>query len=549
MAITSGFFDSQNGDRKYTAREMAQLFDGIIRDGIYRSIYDSSGGNKVPFKVTPGTGLQVIIKTGRAWANHCWIYNDGPATLNLNAAPASGQKRYDAVALKFDQGNRACSIVRFTGNATSGTPVKPDVHASDSTAAQIVYLPIAYVYINGGATSLTQQNIDQTCIGTDDAPYVTSPLESISVSEFVEEWRAEQIAWMQNFKTQIQNLLTDTEAGYLFNCIQNTGRVTLRILFAANKYQGYYIEAVKNNDSSFVVGDTITATDSENGYKSLYIVNQYNSNGNISKPAYGTWNVSLYTTSGSGRTKIGQTAQMVAYHYGYHSQYDTRADSSYVRLGTDKKITVTFDNAAFNGLTCTLKLGSSETYTAVIPSSGARQVSFDVLTNGTWTASVVVGGKTYSNSVTTSAAGNFTIAIKYLTELVILSSSVDKMGTGARVSGDSSSVIAKSGGKLTLTKDGYAAAGEARWQINADLTQYNTIKLTFARTAGSGGSIWWRVGTSASATKQTTTGTGVTASISGLSGTGNYIYLGYSGFNETPTATVGLSISNISVLP
>ena len=541
MAVSSGFFDSQNGDRKYTAMEMSQIFDGIIKDGIYRSIYDDTDNNKVPFKTVPGTGIQVIVKKGRAWCNHCWLYNDGPVTVSLSAAPASGQKRYDTVALEFDQGNRRGRIVHFTGTATSGTPSKPNPHASDTSLK--IYMPIAYVLVEGGAASLTQSKISQTCIGTDDAPYVTSPLEAISVSEFVAEWRAEQIAWMNSFKTEIQGLLTQEQAGWLFECIKNTARTTLRCNFTKNKYEGKYLEAVKYN-TTWTVGATITATDSEKGWKSLFLYNEFNpTTGGTSEVLYGTWTVSMYESS-TDRTQIGPSKTTKVYNYGYHTED--------LQMGTDKTITVTFDNAAFNGAKCYLQFGTTtEKYEATIPTTSTtanRKVTFDVLTSGTWNASVTVGGKTYSGSVSATSAGNYTIAIKYLTELVILSSSVDKMGTGARVSGDSTVVIAKSGGKLSITKDGYAAAGEARWQINADLTEYKSIKLTFSRTLGSSGSVWWRVGTSTSASKQTTTGT-VTVSISSLSGTGNSIYLGYSGLNETPSATVGLTIANISVLP
>ena len=33
MAVTYGFYNSSNGDRKYNALQFSRLFEGIIRDG------------------------------------------------------------------------------------------------------------------------------------------------------------------------------------------------------------------------------------------------------------------------------------------------------------------------------------------------------------------------------------------------------------------------------------------------------------------------------------------------------------------------------------
>ena len=69
MAFTCGFFNSQNGDRKYNAEQMASIFDGLIKDGVYDTVGDI-------FAVTPGTGMQVRVGSGRAWFAHTWNNND-----------------------------------------------------------------------------------------------------------------------------------------------------------------------------------------------------------------------------------------------------------------------------------------------------------------------------------------------------------------------------------------------------------------------------------------------------------------------------------------
>ena len=54
MAVTSGFFNSVDGDRKYRAEDFAAIFDGIVEDGIYKGV----GTN---FAATATGGLNVSV--------------------------------------------------------------------------------------------------------------------------------------------------------------------------------------------------------------------------------------------------------------------------------------------------------------------------------------------------------------------------------------------------------------------------------------------------------------------------------------------------------
>ena len=56
MAVTYGFYNSVSGDRKYDARQIASIFDGVILDGVYQSIGTA-------LIVTASSGLQVRVAT------------------------------------------------------------------------------------------------------------------------------------------------------------------------------------------------------------------------------------------------------------------------------------------------------------------------------------------------------------------------------------------------------------------------------------------------------------------------------------------------------
>ena len=92
MAVTSGFFDSVSGDRKYNALQMSSIFDGVIGDGVIDDYLNS-------LKVIPsGSANTVIVGSGRAWFDHTWIYNDSALSITLTAAPGSGD-RIDAIVI------------------------------------------------------------------------------------------------------------------------------------------------------------------------------------------------------------------------------------------------------------------------------------------------------------------------------------------------------------------------------------------------------------------------------------------------------------------
>lgn len=59
----------------------------------------------------PGSGMQVIVKSGKAWFNRTWSYNDAPMPLTIPAADVT-LKRYDAVVLEVntETATRANSI-------------------------------------------------------------------------------------------------------------------------------------------------------------------------------------------------------------------------------------------------------------------------------------------------------------------------------------------------------------------------------------------------------------------------------------------------------
>lgn len=191
MAVTYGFYNSLNGDRKYNAEQMSAIFDGVITDGVFGSI----GG---ALMTIAGEGMQVLVKTGKAWFNSTWTLNDAQMALPIDTADVS-LTRIDAVVLEVNSGvsTRENSIKVIKGTP-SANPVKPTM-ASDEGLHQYA---LAYVTVAANATSITAANIEVN-VGKTGCPFVTSVLQQTSITDLFAQWEAEFDTWFDNVQAQL----------------------------------------------------------------------------------------------------------------------------------------------------------------------------------------------------------------------------------------------------------------------------------------------------------------------------------------------------------
>ena len=142
MAVTYGFFNSVNGDRKYDADQMSAYFRGIVTQGVFQSL---DGG----LAVTAGTGLAVNVATGRAIVQDKWVNNDLAMTLTISDASAT-YPRYDAVVIKYDGSARTVSIY-----VKAGTPAASPTYPTMTRSGTTYEMCLAYVSVPANATSVT----------------------------------------------------------------------------------------------------------------------------------------------------------------------------------------------------------------------------------------------------------------------------------------------------------------------------------------------------------------------------------------------------------
>ena len=154
MAVTYGFFDSVNADRRYNAEQMDELFDGIVNQGVFQSL----GGG---LAVSAGSGLAVNVATGKAIIQKRWVKNDSTLALAISAASAT-YPRYDAVVIKYDGASRLVSIY-----VKEGSPAASPAYPSMTRSGTTYEMCLAYVYVAANATSVTvtDKRSDSTVCG------------------------------------------------------------------------------------------------------------------------------------------------------------------------------------------------------------------------------------------------------------------------------------------------------------------------------------------------------------------------------------------------
>lgn len=191
MAFTCGFFNSENGDRKYNAEQISAIFDGIIADGVFATIGDH-------MVVTPGTGMKVLVGTGKAWFDHTWNVNDSLYSLEIAKSDVT-LDRIDAVVLETNHSDS----VRFNGfKVITGSPAADPAKPVLTNTELIHQHPLAWVRVKAGATSITASMIENA-VGKSECPFVTGVVEVTNIDDIFNQWQGEFEEWFANLKTQL----------------------------------------------------------------------------------------------------------------------------------------------------------------------------------------------------------------------------------------------------------------------------------------------------------------------------------------------------------
>ena len=185
--VTSGFYDSLNHDRHYSSIQFGSIFDGVIQDGVFQHV-----GSRL--MVSQNSGMMISVGTGRAWFNHTWTYNDSILPLTVPQSEVI-LDRVDAVVLEVDarEEGRINAIKIVKGTPTSKN-AKPPAMLKEKNRWQY---PLAYIKVAAGVTSIRTADITNK-VGTSDCPFVTAPLDKMSIDDLVKQWADQWQVFYEN---------------------------------------------------------------------------------------------------------------------------------------------------------------------------------------------------------------------------------------------------------------------------------------------------------------------------------------------------------------
>lgn len=202
MSVSSGFFNSLNGDRKYNAAQMSAIFDGLIIDGIFASIGTA-------FAVKAAGGLTVNVGIGKAWFDHTWTVND--SILPMTAPEAEVLlDRIDAVVLEVN-GTESVreNTIKFVKGNPSSAPSRPTL----TNEGNVHQYPLCYIYRKYGTAVINQADITPM-VGTESTPFVTGILQTISLDELLGKWQDELDRFTDARSQEVDDWIAQEESDF-----------------------------------------------------------------------------------------------------------------------------------------------------------------------------------------------------------------------------------------------------------------------------------------------------------------------------------------------
>lgn len=213
MAEISEFsfpWDSENGDREYTAEDFMRYYRSFISSGLFME-------QSTNLQVVAYTGLVVKVKAGAAIIDGSKYDNEGDIPITLTT-PDGLLDRIDRIVVRWDKENRETHCVLLTGTAAE-EPVAPAI----TRTSDIKDYALADILVEAGATEITQSKITDQRMNSDicgmAVPFATIDTSALAAQyeEWVQEAMAAGDAAALELLEEMRDILDGSAAGHLQN--------------------------------------------------------------------------------------------------------------------------------------------------------------------------------------------------------------------------------------------------------------------------------------------------------------------------------------------
>ena len=166
MSEYAKFFDSKDGDRKYSAEDFREWLRDLYPTGVMENGFFATANDDMT--ITIGAGFVNIGGSVKTFEE---------ATLTIPAAGSSD--RIDAVVIELNEEEKDIVIKYVTGTQTAPTPVRTDT---------IYQLIPAEITVKAGTTQITQKDVTDTRMVEDLCGYIVRLVDSYDFTTILEQY-------------------------------------------------------------------------------------------------------------------------------------------------------------------------------------------------------------------------------------------------------------------------------------------------------------------------------------------------------------------------
>lgn len=199
---------------------MAIPFDGVITEGVFANWGDA-------FKATVINESTITIGSGKAWLSKRWIQNDSvyqmPIEVSNYASSTEPRTVVVCLDLKVEPYYRfAQFIIEEQRNYNSYTDMLNAITDRNTGRNTLVLFSVNFA---AGDSSIQRTNITNL-VGTAWCPYVTSPVQTVTVDDIREKWNTSYDSLMKDIVGGAQTKANEAENN--FEASFNTWFLTLK---------------------------------------------------------------------------------------------------------------------------------------------------------------------------------------------------------------------------------------------------------------------------------------------------------------------------------
>ena len=255
--VSYGFFDSVNGDRRYSADDFTHFLGNLVSDGVIATPANA-------LQIQEAEGMTVKVSAGWAYIQGHYVHNDNDLYFTIDDSDIL-LNRADRIVLRLDKPNRKIEIAVKKGEPQylndDGTVILPYIQRDEN----IWELSLGWIGISAGQTSIVQAHITDERSRTDICGWVTGLIQQIDTTSLFAQYDNAFWTWFNGIK--------DTQDCYVCNGIDDNVQLPLFIQQIQQNRPNINTIAVIG---TFGIDDTTEDTGSYSSIVSLWIDNSEN---------------------------------------------------------------------------------------------------------------------------------------------------------------------------------------------------------------------------------------------------------------------------------